>query len=39
MGLQQLCERLLPTGRERVAWEKMAAVLVTARFCEPSSAL
>ena len=39
MGLQQLCERLLPTGRERVAWEKMAAVLVTARFCEPSSEL
>jgi transposase len=39
MGLQELCERLLPAGRERVAWEKMAAVLVTARFCEPSSEL
>ena len=28
-GLQQLCERLLPAGRERVAWEKMAANLLT----------
>ena len=39
MGLEQLCEQLLPTGKERVAWAKMAAVLVTARFCEPSSEL
>ena len=38
-GLSQLCERLLPCGKERVAWEKMAAVLVTARLCEPSSEL
>jgi hypothetical protein len=30
---------LLPTGRERIAWAKMAAVLGTARFCEPSSEL
>jgi len=29
----------LPVGQERVAWAKMAAVLVTARFCEPSSEL
>ena len=39
MGLEQLCERLLPVGKERVAWARMAAVLVTARFCEPSSEL
>jgi transposase len=39
MGLEHLCEQLLPTGKERVAWAKMAAVLVTARFCEPSSEL
>jgi len=38
-GLAQLCERLLPAGKERVAWEKMAAVLVAARLCEPSSEL
>src|ERR1700680_4955740 len=39
MGLEDLCERLLPPGQERVSWAKMAAVLVTARFCEPSSEL
>jgi len=38
-GLCDLCERLLPSGKERVAWEKMAAVLVAARLCEPSSEL
>ena len=38
-GLAQLCEELMPAGKERVAWEKMAAVLVTARLCEPSSEL
>jgi hypothetical protein len=38
-GLSELCEQLLPCGKERVAWEKMAAVLVTARLCEPSSEL
>ena len=39
MGLEELCERLLATGKERIAWAKMAAVLVAARFCEPSSEL
>src|SRR5215475_1099304 len=39
IGLEELCERLLPAGQERVAWAKMAAVLVAARFCEPSSEL
>ena len=38
-GLEDLCERLLPIGKERVAWAKMAAVLVMSRFCEPSSEL
>ena len=38
-GLEALCERLLPVGKERVGWAKMAAVLVTARLCEPSSEL
>ena len=37
LGLEEVCRRLLPTGQERVAWAKMAAVLVTARLCEPSS--
>src|SRR6516225_817046 len=38
-GLEDLCERLLPIGKERIVWAKMAAVLVTARFCKPSSEL
>jgi len=39
VGLEELCQRLLPPGRERVAWAKMAPVLVAARLCEPSSEL
>jgi transposase len=39
LGLEEVCRRLLPTGQERVAWAKMAAVLVMARLCEPSSEL
>src|SRR5436309_8191154 len=39
VGLEELCERLLPIGKERICWSKMAAVLVAARFCEPSSEL
>src|SRR6202165_1677154 len=38
-GLEELCKQLLPVGQERIAWAKMAAVLVAARFCEPSSEL
>jgi transposase len=38
-GLGGLCEKLLPSGKEAVPWAKMAAVLVTARLCEPSSEL
>jgi hypothetical protein len=36
-GLEALCQQLLPEGKERIAWAKLAAVLVVARFCEPSS--
>src|SRR6202048_3087672 len=39
MGLEELCNQVLPAGQERIAWSKMAAVLVAARFCEPSSEL
>lgn len=39
LGLEELCERLLPSGKEHIGWSKMAAVLVAARFCEPSSEL
>src|SRR6476620_10405539 len=38
-GLAELCERLLAVGKERIAWAKMAAVQVAARFCEPASEL
>ncbi len=39
VGLEELCKRLLAAGQERIAWAKMAAVLVAARFCAPSSEL
>src|SRR6266700_5322588 len=39
LGLEDLCERLLAAGKERIAWAKMAAVLVAARLCGPSSEL
>lgn len=39
VGLDELLERLLPRGREDVPWSTMAAVLVIARLCEPSSEL
>jgi transposase len=39
IGLSQLCEDVLPAGKERVGWEKIAAVLVAARLCEASSEL
>jgi transposase len=38
-GLEELCERLLAVGKERIAWAKTVAVLVAARLCEPSSEL
>jgi transposase len=39
LGLDELCESVMPKGRERVLWAEMAAILVLARFCEPSSEL
>jgi transposase len=39
VGLEEFCERLLPRGKEQVAWSKIAAVLAVARLCEPSSEL
>ena len=37
--LDEFAAERLPAGKEEVAWEKMAAVLVVARLCEPSSEL
>jgi transposase len=39
LGLDRLCEELLPAGRESVPWSALAAVLVIGRLCEPSSEL
>jgi transposase len=39
LRLDELCSTLLPRGREAIPWAEMAAVLVIARLCEPSSEL
>jgi len=39
LGLDTWLENRLPRGREDVPWSLMAAVLVIARLCEPSSEL
>jgi len=39
LRLDTVLEGLLPPGREDVPWATMAAVLVLARLCEPSSEL
>jgi hypothetical protein len=39
LRLDEILARLLPEGREAVPWATMAAVLVLARLCEPSSEL
>jgi transposase len=39
LKLDQLCEKLLPRGREQVAWGEVIAILVIGRLCEPSSEL
>ncbi len=39
LRLDELCTALLPRGREAIPWAQMAAVLVIARLCEPSSEL
>jgi transposase len=39
LHLDRLMERLVPFGEEEVPWAAIAAVLVLARLCEPSSEL
>jgi transposase len=39
VGLDDFCRGVLRPGKEQIAWEKIAAVLVAARLCEPSSEL
>lgn len=39
LGLQQLLEELIPTGREEVSWERVACLLTVARFCAQASEL
>ena len=39
LKLDELCERLIPRGREDVPWPAMAAILVLAQLCESSSKL
>src|SRR5438876_849139 len=39
LRVDEAVARLLPEGREAVPWATMAAVLVLARLCEPSSEL
>ena len=39
LGLDELLAGEMPAGREQVPWPLVAAILVVARFCEPSSEL
>jgi transposase len=39
LGLDLLLDQLMPAGREDVRWPLVAAILTSARFCEPSSEL
>ena len=39
LGLDEFCRAVLPEGREKLGWSEVTAVLVLARFCEPSSEL
>jgi transposase len=39
LQLDTLCAEALPVGRERVPWSLVAAIVVIARLCEPSSEL
>ena len=39
LKLDTLCAEVLPEGRESVPWSLVAAILVIARLCEPSSEL
>jgi transposase len=39
LGLAEFCRETMSEGREEVPWSLMAAILVMARFCAPSSEL
>ena len=39
LKFDELLAELLPAGREKIAWSDIAAILVIARLCEPSSEL
>jgi hypothetical protein len=39
LGLQQLLNELIPSGREDVPWERIACLLTVARFCAQPSEL
>ncbi len=39
LGLDRVCRELLPRGRQGTRWADLAAVLVIARLCAPSSEL
>ncbi len=39
LQLDTLCAEVLPVGRESVPWSLVAAIVVIARLCEPSSEL
>ena len=39
LGLRELLDRLIPTGREEIPWSVMALVLVLVRLVDPSSEL
>lgn len=39
LGLTEFLERVMPCGREDIAWSMMSLVLVLSRLCNPSSEL
>lgn len=39
LGLDRLLSKLMPPGREEVAWPVVSVILTIARFCEPASEL
>jgi transposase len=39
LELDKFCETAMAVGKESIPWSTMAAILVTARLCEPSSEL
>ena len=39
LGLDSLLSDVMTDGREEISWPMMAAILTSARFCEPSSEL